>query len=836
VLPRIRYAFRSLSKAPLLSLVVVSSLALGIGANTAIFSALNQMLLAKLPVPHPERLSLLTNPGAPKNGSSSTNSSGGMEYIFSYRAFREMARQAQPAALLGAFCGTGANVAYGGETAPARVLQVSGGYFAALGVTPALGRLIQPEDDTEGGGNPVALVSHNYWRDRMGSQASALNQPIRVSGRAFTIVGVTPQGFTGTTMGNSPDVFVPLAAHATLAPGFKPERYDYYWVYLLARTRPGYTRQQAEGALNAIYRGIAEQQAAGLSAAQAKDAERLRKSNLKLEDGSHGNSFMRQGSRTPLLILMAATGMVLLIAMANAANLLLARAMERRRELAIRAALGAGRAEIAGQLLVEALILAGGGAVAGLAFSVVTLKLIISQLPSDANMPPDFLSAQLQWPVLLYALGISLVTGLAFGLYPAFEAARSAPASALNEESGRASSTRGASIVRRGLVCAQVMISAILLIPTGLFLKSLVNLTHVEIGVRTENLVTFGIEPERNGYTHEQCRTLIGRAEAALAAIPGVSSVSAAMVPLIGGSNWNNTLTVEGFASGPGIDSNSSLNNVSPGYFANLGVPLLYGREFTEADNLAAPRIAVVNEQFAKYFFGDKNPLGRRFGMGWGNKVKLDHEIVGVVKDTHYANVRQKPPRLYYTPWRQDKEPGGMSFYLRSSLPPAQVIAQARRVMRGLDPNLPPRDLRTMDEQIRHDIQSDRLVLMLAAVFAVLATVLAMLGLYGVMAHSVARRTREIGIRMALGAQPGRIRAMVLREMLLILSLGLLVGVPAALALSRYTESQLFGVKAGDPIVIVAAIVALAAAASAVGYIPALHASRVDPQTALRHD
>jgi predicted permease len=372
------------------------------------------------------------------------------------------------------------------------------------------------------------------------------------------------------------------------------------------------------------------------------------------------------------------------------------------------------------------------------------------------------------------------------------------------------------------------MISAILLIPTGLFLKSLVNLLHVDLGIRTENVVGFSISPELNAYQPAQSHALFERVESEMAAIPGVRSVAAAKVPLIAGSRWGSNVTTDGVMP---ADTHCLFNELGPGYFGKMGIPLIAGREFTEADNLAGPKVAVVNQVFAKRFFEGQNAIGHRFGMG-----KPDTEIIGVVKDSHYARVKEDPYPVFYTPWRQDKQIGSLGFYVRSALPTKQMIPQIRRVMASLDRDLPPENLRTLDDTIHLNIQSDRIVLQLAAAFAILATALAMLGLYGVMAHSVARRTREIGVRMALGAEPGRIRGMVMREMLWILGIGLLIGVPAAEALARLTESQLYGVKANDVLVVVGAVLALAATAVAAGYLPARRASRVNPLDALRYE
>jgi len=376
-----------------------------------------------------------------------------------------------------------------------------------------------------------------------------------------------------------------------------------------------------------------------------------------------------------------------------------------------------------------------------------------------------------------------------------------------------------------------VTISAILLIPTGLFLKSLVNLLHVDLGMRTENLAGFSVSPARNGYKADQIRALFDRIETEMAAIPGAHSVAAAMVPLISGSNWGTDIKIEG-AKTTNADSNARYNEVGPGFFGKMGIPLIAGREFTDRDNLGAPKVALVNETFVKRFLEGRNPIGARFFFN-GPKPA---EIVGVAKDSHYAAVKQTPPALFYTPWRQDEEINGLEFYIRCGLPAAQMIPQMRRVLASIDHDLPAENLRSMEEQIADNIQTDRIVLQLAAVFAAVATALAMLGLYGVMAHSVTRRTREIGIRVALGAAPRKIRGMVARELAWILGAGLVTGVPAGLVLARYTKSQLFGVQAFDAAVVAGAALALSLAAAAAGYLPARRASRVSPLDALRYE
>ena len=829
---RLRFAWRSLAKAPLLSLVVILSVGLGIGANTAIFSLFHQILLNSLPVDRPEELVAVTSPGDFKGGRNSTNDSGGADFIFSYPMFRELEKHPQGLNGIAAFRSLGANLSFRKQTIAGGILVVSGGYFPTLGVRPLMGRMLTREDDT-GAGNAVAVLSYGYWTDRLGGESDVLNQPLRVNGQMFTVVGVAPKGFTGTTLGSEPDVYVPLVFKPLLTPNWNgTDVWSDYWLYLIARPQRGVSRAQAEAALNGVYPGLLEQQARMPKFYYGgKKRERFLQTRLAFKDGSHGQSSMRDQTRTPLITLMCATVLVLLIAMANAANLLLARSAQRRREMAIRAAMGAGRGELMGQMLTEAVLLAAAGGIAGLAFAVVTLKLLLAELAGET--PIHFLEAQLEWPVLFFGLGLSVVTGVLFGLYPAWEAARSSSAVTLKNESGQSSGTAASARVRKVLVCAQVTVSAVLLIPTGLFLKSLVNLMQVDLGMKTENLIGFSVSPALNGYKQEQTHALFERIEAEMAAVPGARSVAAALVPLIAGNNWGSDVKIAGQKDAQ-ANYNARYNEIGPGFFGKMGIPLIAGREFTQSDSLAGPKVAVVNQTFVKRFLDGRNPLSLQFSAGGGPAP--DIAIVGVVKDSHYSSVKDATPPLYYRPWRQDKEINGLHFYVRTALPEKQMVPQIRRVMASLDRDLPLEDLRTLDEQIRMNVQTDRIVLQLAAVFAVLATGLAMLGLYGVMAHSVTRRTREIGIRMALGAEPGKIRGMVLRELLWILIAGLVTGVPAAMLLARYTETQLFGVKARDAMVIAGAVLALTMTAIAAGYLPARKASRVNPLEALRYE
>lgn len=824
---RLRYAIRSLSKSPLLCLTVALSLGLGIGANTAIFSLMHQAILASLPVAHPEELVLPTSLADLKNGRTSTGDAGHADHVFNYPVFRALEQHPEGLASIAAFRKLPANIAFRSQTIHGDAMVVSGRYFSLLGVQPELGRILTPADDVPGAGNPVAVLSYNYWSGPLGAQPDALHQPIRVNGHVFTIVGVAPRGFNGITFGDQPNVFVPLSSKPLLTPGWNgTDRYDDYWLYLVARRKPGYSIKQSRDALNGVYRGILELQASTLHL-NAKAAGDLLASKLELQDGSHGNSNLRDDTRTPILILIGATAMVLLIAMANTANLLLARSAQRKKELAIRAAIGAGRGELMSQLLTEAMLLAAGGALAGFVIASLTLNFLVAQM-GDGDTPVQFLTTALELPVLLYGIGLALLTGLVCGFYPAWDAARTSAAATLKDAAGSVSSGRGVSRARRGLVCAQVMISAALLIPTGLFLKSLVNLMRVDLGLKTDHVVAFTISPEMNGYSFEACRALLARAESDLAAIPGVSAVADANLPLIAGDNWGNSISI------PSVkipDMQAKVNEVGPRFFAHMGIPLVAGREFNESDSLAAERVVVVNQEFVKRFFKGRNALGQQF--------RADRDpmtIVGVARNSHYSAVKEETSPVYYAPWRQDKQIGDLSFYLRSALPVEQTSAQARRVIQSIDPNLPLEGLRTFDSQIAQSTRTERLILQLSGAFAILATALAMLGLYGVMAFSVTRRTREIGIRLALGAKPASIRGMVMREMLWILGIGLVLGIPAALALGRLTESQLYGVKAFDWLVLAGACFVLAVTAIAAALLPANRAAGVSPTIALRYE
>lgn len=828
----LKLAFRTLFKSPFVTAVAVLSLALGIGANAAIFSLFDQLLLRPLPVWQPEGLVNLAAPG-PKPGSQSCNQAGDCDVVFSYRMFRDLEGAQTLFSGVAAHRLFGANLAYRGQTLNGEGMLVSGSYFPVLGLQPALGRLLTPADDQAIGAHFVAVLSHSYWTTRLGASPDVLNETIVVNGQAMTIVGVAPRGFQGTTLGARPQVFVPITMRGLMAPGFTDfENRRSYWAYVFARLKPGATMEQAAMAVNAIYRPIINEVEAPLQEGVSDQMmARFKARSITLEEGRRGQSSIHREARVPLLLLLAITGIVLLIACANIANLLLARAANRAAEMAIRLSLGASRRHLLTQLLTESCLLAVLGGIASLLVASWTLALIGSLLPPEAAAA---LQLQLQPSVLLFAAVLSLGTGLLFGIFPALHSTRSDLISSIRASAGQPSGARAAARFRTSLVTAQIALSMALLISAGLFIRSLGNVSRVDLGLQVENVITFRLSPELNGYEPARSRAFFQRVEEELAAIPGVTGVSASLVPLLAGSNWGNDVSVEGFVREPDTDANARYNEVGPGYFRTLRIPLLAGREFTASDVAGAPKVAIVNETFAKKFNLGREAVGKR--MSTGRHEELDIEIVGLVKDAKYSDVKQQVPPLFFTPYRQDEHLGSIVFYARTALPPQQLLRTVPAVLSRLDPNLPVEDLKTLPQQVRENVFLDRMISTLSAAFALLATLLAAVGLYGVLAYTVAQRTREIGVRMALGADGRRVRAMVLRQVGWMTLIGGAIGVAAALALGRGAKSLLFELEGHDPIVVVAAAVVLALVALAAGYLPARRASRIDPMQALRYE
>ena len=830
----LKLAFRTLFKSPFVTLVAIISLALGIGANAAIFSLFNQMLLRPLPVPEPWRLVNLSGPG-PKPGSQSCNQAGDCNEVFSYAMFRDLEREQKVFTTIAAHRLFGANLAYQGQTMNSDGVLVSGSYFPVLGIQPAVGRLLSPQDDQKVGESSVVVLSHGYWTTRFGGNPSVVGETLVVNGQHLTIVGVAPFGFDGTTLGAKPQVFVPITLRGVMEPGFNRfhDRRT-YWAYLFARLRPGVSIDEARTQLNVPYRAIVNDIEAPLQKGMSEQTlVRFRARQVGVEDGSRGQSSVDGEAQTPLRLLMGVTGLVLLIACANIANLLLARSAARANEMAIRLSIGASRWQLVRQLLTESCLLACFGGLAGIVVAQWTLDLIFSMLPTEAA---STLQPRIDSTAALFAASLTIATGLLFGLFPALHSTRPDLLSTLKGQAGQPSGARTAARFRTTLATAQIAISMALLVAAGLFTKSLMNVSRVELGLKVDHLLTFGVSPELNGYKPERSLQFFQRLEDELAAQPGVTNVTASLVPALAGSNWGSDVAVEGFDAGPDTDNNSRFNEVGPGYFKTMGIQLIAGREFTRADVLKGPKVAIVNEAFAKKFNLGREVVGKRIGSGSGRNSPLDTEIVGFVQNAKYSEVRDNVPPLFFRPYMQDDAVGSMAFYVRTSVEPEGVIQNVRKVVAAVDPNLPLEDVRTMKEQVRENVFLDRMISTLSAGFASLATLLAAVGLYGVLAYTVAQRTREIGLRMALGAAPGRVRRMVLTQVGMMTVIGGTLGLLAGAAAGRGANTLLFEMKPYDPAVLIVAGMAMTLVAFGAGFIPALRASRVEPMRALRYE
>jgi predicted permease len=830
----LKLAFRRLFKAPFVTSVAILSLALGIGANAAIFSLFNQMLLRPLPVPAAQELVNLSAPG-PKPGSNSCNQAGNCENVFSYPMFRDLQKTHAVFTDIAAHVLFGANLAFHNQTMSGQGVLVSGSYFPVLGIQPAAGRLLSPQDDQKVGESLVVVLSHAYWTTRFDRNADVIGDTLIVNGQHLTIVGVAPEGFNGTTLGARPQVFVPITLRGLMNPGFNQfHNRRSYWAYLFARLRPGITIDQARTQLNVQYHAIVNDVEAPLQRGMSDQTmARFKAKQLGLAPGARGQTSVDREARVPLLLLLAVTGLVLLIACANIANLLLARAAGRSSEMAIRLSIGAKRRQLIGQLLTESIVLAVIGGVAGLLVARWTLDLILAMLPNEAA---ESLPITMDGQVLLFAGAVTIGTGLLFGIFPAWHSTNPNLLGTLKGQAGQPGGGRSAKWFRASLATIQIAISMALLVCAGLFTRSLMNVSRVDLGINVEQLATFGVSPELNGYTPERSKQLFARLEEELAAQPGVSRVTASMVPALGGSNWGTGVAVEGFQTGPDTDTHSMYNEVGPGYFNTMGITLLAGREFTPADTLGSAKVAIVNEAFAKKFNLGSNAVGKRMSDSGGPKPTLDIEIIALAKDSKYSEVKDAVPPLFFRPYRQDDNVGSMTFYVRTSSAAEQAIQTIRRVVATVDPNLPVEGLRTMEQQVRDNVFLDRMISTLSAGFAVLATLLAAVGLYGVLAYTVAQRTREIGLRMALGAAPNRVRAMVLRQVGVMTVIGGTVGLVAAIWAGRAAKSILYQMEGHDPVVLASSVVLLAIVALGAGFIPAHRASRVDPMLALRYE
>jgi predicted permease len=829
----LKHAFRTLFKAPFVTAVAIVSLALGIGANAAIFSVFNQVLLRPLPVREPSTLVNLSTPG-PKPGSQSCTNAGGCDVVFSYPMFRDLQREQKVFTEMAAHRGFSANLAFGGQTLNGEGTLVSGSYFPLLGLQPAAGRLLTPDDDKAVGESPVVVLSHGYWLTRFDADPGVVNKTMIVNGQSLTIVGVAPRGFEGTTLGVQPKVYVPITLRGLMEPLIGPNQFANrrsYWVYVFARLRPGVSIDEARTGINVPYKNIINQVEVPLQRGMSDQTmAKFKAKEAGVEPGARGQTSVRSEAQDPLRMLLGVTALVLIIACANIANLLLARAAGRANEMAVRLSLGAKRSQLIRQLLVEACLMAVLGGVAGLVVAKWTLGAMASLLPADlAPLIPIGLDAT----ALVFAAALAIGTGILFGLFPALNSTRPDLLPTLKGHSGQPGGARAAARFRTSLATAQIALSMALLVAAGLFAKSLYNVARTDLGLNADRIVTFAISPQLNKYTAARSQVLFEQLEDGLGRQPGVTGVTAGMVPLLAGSNWGTSVNVQGFESGPDVDSHSNYNEIGPDYFRTVGIRVLAGREFTRADTEGAPKVAIVNEAFAKKFNLGSDAVGKRMSDSGG---KLDVEIVGLVQNAKYSEVKGEVPPQFFRPYRQDSRLGFITFYVKTSVEPESLIATVRKVVADLDPNLPIENLRTLEQQAKENVFLDRFISFLSTAFATLATLLAAVGLYGVLAYTVSQRTREIGLRMALGAAPGRVRRMVMRQVGIMVLVGGFIGLTAAIWIGSIAQEQLYQMKGHDPGVMAGAAILLAIVALLAGLIPAHRASRVDPMTALRYE
>ncbi len=828
----ITFGMRMLAKSPGFTAIAVITLALGIGANTAIFSLMNQVLLRELPIKSPDQLEILRAPG-PKSGHISTD--GDSTESFSYPMYKGLRDTNAVFSGILARYGFAASVASRGQTDRATGEVVTGNYFEVLGVQPAIGRVFSQDDDRVPGAQPVVVLSHSYWTRHFGGDPSVLNKVLLINNMEMTVVGVSQAGFTGVQVGKTPDLYVPMMMTQQMTQyGETLDRWNDYWMTLLARRKPGVSEKQAEAGINAAYKPLLEEQLPQMKSGwnEQKRKQFLEKKIL-LSSGARGRTVVQRDSGAQIITLFVMVALVLLIACTNVANLLLARGAARQREFAIRTALGASRGRMVRQLLIESLLCALGGGALGLLLGTWLMRILTPIV--GANTGIRGLSQNLNTGVLLFAIGATLLSGILFGIIPSWRVTRLGVSDVIKDQGSTSSASVAHVGFRKLLVAGQVAFTMLLLAGAGLFMRSLWNLRNQDLGLKTDNVITFSIQPSLNGYDTPRSIALLDQTRARIASIPGVRSVGSGDVATLSGDDEGSNITAEG---GPQLaEELQDVDRVaiSPNYFSTLGVPLLSGRELTEADGATAPKVALASESMVKRFFPGRNPLGLHFAFGGGDKVVPDIEIVGVVKDVKQEHVSTAIQPYVYIPYAQRQKITGMTFYVRSERDPLLLASSLQDIVRQLDANLPVYDLKTMQRVVEEDLFSARMVAVLSACFAGLAALLAALGIYGILAYVVVQRTREIGIRMALGAVAGQVRLLIVKEVGSMVLIGVGVGLPLAYGLARFSESLLYGVHAGDPLVYALGLGLIALIALAACFLPARRATRVDPLVALRY-
>lgn len=829
----VRFAFRTLAKSPGFTAVAVITLALGIGANTAIFSVINAVMLRMLPVRNPDQLVQVGFQGK-HSGESFVGES------FSYPLFKELRQHNQVFTDISAFDywdlldARPESSSFASEPAKAQLVSVN--FFSILGVNAIMGRTFAPDEDSGAGAHAVAVISYGLWTRMFARDPSVLGKKLVIEETPFTIIGVAPSHFSGASPGRNYDLWVPVSMQPEALPGGnRLTQSDTNWLSLVARLKPGVSTEQGRAGLDVVYQQL--QRERDISKWSEQDRRDFFTHRIVLLPAATGTDYLRREFSRPLFLLMAMVGLVLLIACANVANLLLARASARQREIAVRLALGAGRWRLTRQLLTESVLLALAGGVLGVLLAYWGSSVLVTLMSLGPNRVT--LDVHPDLSVLGFTLLIALATGLGFGLAPALRATRLGAIGSVQPGFHSQTTSRSGRRLGRGLVIAQVALSLVMIIGAGLLVRTLRNLETIDPGFNRNNVLLFGLDPTKAGYKGEQVARLRHSVLERIRQIPGVRSASFSFLTPISGGGWDNQARyVEGYTPEPGEDMDVYLNAVGPQFFETLGTPVLFGRDFGPQDKPGSPLVALINQRMARRFFGDSNPIGKHFRLGpWSGHSGL--EIIGVVRDAKYMSLREQAPPtayLYIPQMPEGASPGGVAVEVSSVVPPMSLVPQVRSLLQAVGSRLTATDVGTLAEQVDQSLYQEKLVSALSSFFAALAVLLASLGLYGVLSYAVARRTNEIGIRMALGAETRVILRMVMREALALVILGIAVGVPAALGATRLVATMLFGLKATDPVTIVGAAAVMAVVALLAGYIPARRATKVDPMVALRYE
>jgi predicted permease len=813
----IRYALRSLAGAPTFSAVAVLSLALGIGANTAIFSLVDAALLRFLPVKRPQELVRLVEKGQ-ENGSW-TNPI--------WEALRD--RQTVFADVL-AFGTTRFNLAQGGEARHVQAQWVSGSYFRTLGVDPAAGRLPDERDDARGCGS-TAVLGYGFWQKHYGGDRGAIGKTLVLDAKPFEVIGVAQRGFTGIQVGSTVDIFAPLCTEKVVRGEISSlDQRSSWWLTIVGRKKPEMPLEQLNAGLEVVSQAVFEATLPDNQGDRGRQQYLARR--LRALPSANGTSWSRSQMQQPLYVLLGLTGIVLLIACANIANLMLARGTGRKREIAIRLALGASRPVLIRQLLIESLLIAGAGALVGLLFARWASGLLIRFMSTQRNQL--FFDLALDWRVLGFTAAVALTTAILFGLAPAFRATAVAPNETLKEH-GRATGGQGRLAVGRLLVAGQIALSILLVAGAGLLLRTFWNLLHEEAGFDRSNVLLMSTDIRNSGISKEQREEFYTRLLERLRGLPAVRSASRSEVTPISGSSWQYSIQVEGYEPKGQGDAGVFVNPISSAYFATMGTPLVAGRDFNDNDRPGAPKVCLINETLARKFFAGKNPIGLVIRTGWPKQDK-PYEVIGVVKDAKYRTLRGSvPPTFYPSVFQEDRKALYANFQMRTAGSPAGLTAAAREAVAEVSKDAVI-EFRVFESQVNESLQQEEMLAALSAFFGFLALLLAGVGIYGVMAYRVNQRRHEIGIRIALGAQRGRVLGMVMREAGVLVAGGMVVGAAGVLYLTRFLEKLLYGLKPNDPTTLLSAGGVLGGVALLAAYLPARRAASIDPMNVLREE